>query len=255
VEEALYLLAAATIGAMWLRALRPRRGRGEPVFDESLEIAIHVGVHEAGARKQRVEPVHLLYGLLQDEQLRANASKVGADVDAIENDVFAALDDGEGIEAAGTPALSPVSARILDRTIVTAQTGSRLAGCADLFAYLIQVDPSTDQACRAGGVRAVDLLFVLVHGVAESDLPAPAAGEVAVILVNDDISTMELVVEALEGDFGLRTPDATELMLKVHREGRGVVGRFPAAEARQKANAATARARSRGYPLMVRLEA
>jgi ATP-dependent Clp protease adaptor protein ClpS len=47
-----------------------------------------------------------------------------------------------------------------------------------------------------------------------------------VVLLNDDYTPMEFVVDVLEKFFSLNRPNATRLMLEVHTKGKGVCGVF-----------------------------
>src|SRR2546422_4078154 len=48
-----------------------------------------------------------------------------------------------------------------------------------------------------------------------------------VMLLNDDYTPMEFVVLVLQKFFGMTRERATQVMLKVHREGIGVCGVYP----------------------------
>ncbi len=48
-----------------------------------------------------------------------------------------------------------------------------------------------------------------------------------VVLLNDDYTPMEFVVIVLQKFFGKGREQATQIMLKVHREGKGVCGVYP----------------------------
>lgn len=48
-----------------------------------------------------------------------------------------------------------------------------------------------------------------------------------VVMYNDDYTPMEFVVDVLEQFFGHTRERATQIMLKVHTEGRAVCGIFP----------------------------
>jgi ATP-dependent Clp protease adaptor protein ClpS len=48
-----------------------------------------------------------------------------------------------------------------------------------------------------------------------------------VMLLNDDYTPMEFVVVVLQKFFGMTREQATQVMLKVHREGMGVCGVYP----------------------------
>jgi ATP-dependent Clp protease adaptor protein ClpS len=253
VDAALFLITAAGLGLACWRALRPAPGSGGPTIDESLDLAIHAAMNEARTRGHSVEPAHLLYGLLQDEELRAQTAKVGADVGAIERRIVLDL-DRRLRSAISTDLLSTKANLALKRAVLQARAEGMPASRADLFASLLKVDPSIAAMCEAGRLRPVDLLFILSHGQAEAELPPAPDGELGVVIVNDHVSTTELVVEVLEKHLGLSHREAVELMVRTHRQGQALVGRFPAAEARERASAAMADARARGYPLLLRLE-
>lgn len=75
-----------------------------------------------------------------------------------------------------------------------------------------------------------------------------------VLLFNDDYTTMEFVVEVLMEVFRKSMPEATRVMLTIHRSGKGVAGVYTKEVAETKASQATDRARAAGYPLLVTTE-
>lgn len=70
-----------------------------------------------------------------------------------------------------------------------------------------------------------------------------------VILLNDDFTTKEFVVEILKLIFHLNPDEATRVMLNVHHKGRGAVGVFTWDVANTKAGQVHAIARQCDYPL------
>jgi ATP-dependent Clp protease adaptor protein ClpS len=76
----------------------------------------------------------------------------------------------------------------------------------------------------------------------------------AVLLHNDDYTTMEFVVEVLTNDFSKPSEEAMALMLKVHEEGKAVAGIYSFEIAEAKVEKVTEKARRSGYPLKLSLE-
>jgi len=75
-----------------------------------------------------------------------------------------------------------------------------------------------------------------------------------VVFHNDDFTTMEFVTEVLRVVFEKAADEAVALMMRVHREGRAVVGVYSYDVAMTKASMATAMARSEGFPLSITCE-
>lgn len=75
-----------------------------------------------------------------------------------------------------------------------------------------------------------------------------------VVFHNDDFTTMEFVTEVLRRVFNKPVDEAVALMMKIHREGRAIVGIYSYDIAMTKASMAMAMARNEGFPLRVTCE-
>ncbi|MDT8397003.1 MAG: ATP-dependent Clp protease adapter ClpS [Pseudomonadales bacterium] len=75
-----------------------------------------------------------------------------------------------------------------------------------------------------------------------------------VVLLNDDYTPMEFVVEVLRRFFGMNAETATRVMLKVHTEGKGVCGVFSKDVAETKALQVNDYARECQHPLLSDVE-
>ena len=75
-----------------------------------------------------------------------------------------------------------------------------------------------------------------------------------VMLLNDDFTPMEFVVVVLQKFFGMTRERATQVMLKVHREGIGVCGVYPHDIASTKVQQVAAYARRHQHPLQCVME-
>ncbi len=75
-----------------------------------------------------------------------------------------------------------------------------------------------------------------------------------VVLLNDDYTPMDFVVEVLQKFFRMDTNKATQVMLKVHTEGKGVCGVFTYEIAETKVSQVTDYAREHQHPLLCTME-
>jgi ATP-dependent Clp protease adaptor protein ClpS len=75
-----------------------------------------------------------------------------------------------------------------------------------------------------------------------------------VLLLNDDYTTMDFVVEVLMVVFHKSFESATEIMLNVHRNGVGLCGVYTYDVAETKVLTVEALARERGFPLRCTME-
>ena len=75
-----------------------------------------------------------------------------------------------------------------------------------------------------------------------------------VILLNDDYTPMEFVVMVLQEYFNRDLETATQIMLSVHRHGKGVCGVFSKDIACTKVEFVLTHARKAGHPLQCVME-
>lgn len=75
-----------------------------------------------------------------------------------------------------------------------------------------------------------------------------------VVILNDDYTPMEFVVLVLQKFFGKGREQATQIMLKVHREGKGVCGVYPKDIASTKVELVTGFAMQHQHPLQCVME-
>jgi len=75
-----------------------------------------------------------------------------------------------------------------------------------------------------------------------------------VLLLNDDYTTMDFVVEILETIFHKSPAESFRIMMQVHTQGRGLCGVYTYEVAETKVDAVHELARQQGYPLRACLE-
>lgn len=86
----------------------------------------------------------------------------------------------------------------------------------------------------------------------ESSIKEP--GQFRVVFHNDDFTPMEFVTLILERIFFKSEEEAIKLMLKVHHEGKAIVGEYSYDIAYSKTNIATDIARQNGFPLRITVD-
>ena len=75
-----------------------------------------------------------------------------------------------------------------------------------------------------------------------------------VVMLNDDYTPMEFVVEVLQTFFGMNGEKATQIMLMVHRTGKGTCDIFPKDIAETKCAQVNQYAQERQHPLVSEIE-
>ncbi len=75
-----------------------------------------------------------------------------------------------------------------------------------------------------------------------------------VVLINDDYTPMEFVVDILETVFAMERTRATQVMLEVHTKGKGICGVFNFEIAETKVAQVAAIAEQHQHPLLCTME-
>jgi ATP-dependent Clp protease adaptor protein ClpS len=75
-----------------------------------------------------------------------------------------------------------------------------------------------------------------------------------VVMLNDDFTPMEFVVQVLQTFFHHNRETAVQIMLHVHTKGRGVAGVFPPEVAETKTALVNDFARKHQHPLLTVME-
>ena len=75
-----------------------------------------------------------------------------------------------------------------------------------------------------------------------------------VVLLNDDYTTMEFVLQVLEGVFEKSPAEAYRIMMQVHLNGSGIAGVYPWEVAETKVETLASLARQAEFPLRAAIE-
>jgi ATP-dependent Clp protease adaptor protein ClpS len=75
-----------------------------------------------------------------------------------------------------------------------------------------------------------------------------------VFLINDDYTTMDFVIHILEKVFHKAPVEATQIMLHVHKNGKGLTGVYTREIAETKIGATHKLSRQNGFPLKCTME-
>ncbi|MDT3274746.1 ATP-dependent Clp protease adapter ClpS [Shewanella sp. SP2S2-4] len=86
----------------------------------------------------------------------------------------------------------------------------------------------------------------------ESELMPPSMYKV--VLNNDDYTPMDFVIEVLQVFFRKKEQEATDIMLTIHHQGKGICGIFPFGIAETKVIQVNQFARQNQHPLLCSLE-
>lgn len=94
------------------------------------------------------------------------------------------------------------------------------------------------------------------HGVAvaEAEPEVKQPRMFKVLLLNDDYTPMDFVVQVLRKFFHKTTEQATKVMLQVHYEGQGIAGIYTAEIAETKVAQVNDFSRAHDHPLMCTME-
>lgn len=87
-----------------------------------------------------------------------------------------------------------------------------------------------------------------------TDIDVDEPKNYTVVLLNDDYTTKEFVVEILTGVFHKTPDEAVVLMETVHRQGKASVGKYPYDIAVTRVSLTTRLARKNGFPLRCELQ-
>jgi ATP-dependent Clp protease adaptor protein ClpS len=93
---------------------------------------------------------------------------------------------------------------------------------------------------------------LLVERVAQKAKPPK---RYKVVLLNDDFTPMDFVIEVLMRFFAMDEAKATQVMLAVHHQGKGICGIYSREVAETKAYQVNQYSRQHQHPLMCQIEA
>jgi ATP-dependent Clp protease adaptor protein ClpS len=133
----------------------------------------------------------------------------------------------------------------------------------------------SDDPIRICGIKRRDMqdgrLLPTISRMAASNKPHPDGGGslvverqaqrvkppamYQVVLLNDNFTPMEFVVVVIQQFFNKDRETATQIMLKVHQDGRGVCGVYTRDIAATKVEQVIGAARQAGHPLQCVMEA
>lgn len=134
------------------------------------------------------------------------------------------------------------------KILVIVSTVARFSNLGNMKYHRLTLSSSDDDDSQDGSRDGS-----LAYAELKPELKRPSMYKV--IMLNDDYTPMEFVVEVLEQFFKMHREQATQIMLKVHTNGSAVCGVFTRDIAETKASQVNQYARENQHPLLCEIEA
>ena len=128
---------------------------------------------------------------------------------------------------------------------------ARMAPDGSLWIPLVQADDKRTMSEKRPDNEHMDSYDLAVEE-ARPKLKEPPLYRV--VLINDDYTPMEFVVDILESIFGMERTRATQVMLEVHTKGKGVCGVYNFEIAETKVAQVMSIAQQHQHPLLCEME-
>jgi len=97
-------------------------------------------------------------------------------------------------------------------------------------------------------------MAITKHEETPSVIKLKAPNKYNVIMLNDDVTPMDFVIQILVLIFSKDPENAKDIMLEVHEKGRSIVGSYSYEVAEQKCIETITESRKAGYPLDLIIE-
>lgn len=106
--------------------------------------------------------------------------------------------------------------------------------------------------CQEDSEWEREATYGVVTQPSDPELKSPSMYKV--IILNDDYTPMDFVVDVLERFFSMSNEKATQVMLQVHTEGKGVCGVYTKDIAETKSAQVNEYSRQNDHPLLCEIE-
>jgi ATP-dependent Clp protease ATP-binding subunit ClpA len=232
-------------------------------LDQELEAALHATF--ADARQKRHEFItveHMLLALLDNPSAADALRGCSANIDELRKDLDQHIAEHTPFVAAGIEAKPQGTLgfhRVIQRATLHMQStaNKELSGANVLVAIFGERDSHALFFLNKHGISRLNVVTYLAHGVAYPPWTADAAdaGEVRVVLYDDQSTPMEFMARVLQEFFGMDRQDAAETMLEIYRDGRAVCGLYSREDGEALARQVTEAARANGHMLVCRTAA
>lgn len=245
-----------------------------PNFSRSLEESLNRAVHLADERYHKyATPEHLLLALIDDPDASGVMRACNVDFNKLRQDLWACIEsEPENAAVHRSRFANPTSGfqRVIQRAVIHAHSVSKqtATGADVLIAVLREPESHAARILQEHHVTRYDATRYISHDRFEDDQVAERrdgakppgfpdnleGASVNVLLVNDDYTPMEFVVQVLQRIFDMDRATATRIMLQIHNEGTGSCGIYPYDAAKAKVTEVLDFARSHQHPLQCVLE-
>jgi len=238
-----------------------------PTYSRNLAQSLTRAVVLANEQKRQfATPEDLLIALIDDADAADVMRASNIDFERLRHDLLAYMEGAKDELEAGQPAEPRRTAdlqRVLERASVHAQSvGRDVVNGAHVLVQLF--GEPVGHFLQLQGMTRYHAVCFLSHGVIDDSAsvaqPAGASPERQqggsadssrreLVLLNDDYTPMEFVVQVLKEVLGRTDEDAVKIMLDTHRQGAGCCGVYDRAQAEDLAALVIKYARTHGHPL------